>query len=148
MPRLIAILFVAGLFAGCATDGSFIKDDAPNTCGTTGWTLTTIFYGDSHIVVVPMSEIVKDTELRFLLAPVNESTDIRNFADVTVKVKGKPPHDTWFAEEEGKANLGGGTIRVCVDGTTLVAGDEIFYVVEVEDVGVLDPRARVIVRPD
>ena len=148
MPRLVAILFIAGLFAGCATDGEFIKIDEPNTCNSTGWTLTTILYGDSHIVVIPVSEVVKGAEFRFILVPTKVSTDSRDYSDVTVKVKGKRPQDAWFVEKEGKANLGDGTIRVCMDGTTLDTGDEIFYIVEVEDVGILDPRAKVIVRPD
>jgi len=147
MPRLIAMLFVAGLLAGCP-DGKFIKHNVPNTCSTTGWTLTAIHYGDSRIVVIPVSEVVKDAEFRFVLVPASERTDSKDYSDVAVKVRGKPPHDVWFEQEEGKANLGDGTIRVCIDGTTLVEGDEISYVVEVEGVGVLDPRAEVIVKPN
>lgn len=147
MLRPIAMLFIAGLLAGCF-DGKFTKDDVPNTCGTTGWTVTAIHYGDSRIVVIPVSEVVKDAELRFVLWPASEKTDSKDYADVEVKVRGKPPHDVWFEEEDGKANVGDGTIRVCIDGTTLVEGDEIFYVVEVEDVGVLDPRAKVIIKPN
>ena len=92
--------------------------------------------------------VVKDAEFRFVLAPASERTDSKDYSDVTVKVRGKPPHDVWFTQEEGKANLGDGTIRVCMDGTTLVEGEEIFYIVEVEDVGVLDPRAKVIIKPN
>lgn len=147
MLRLVTLLFVAGLLAGCP-DGRFIKKDLPNTCGTTGWTLTAIKYGDSHIVVIPVSEVVKDSEFRFVLVPNIEDGDTSDYEGVTVKVRGKPPHDVWFEEAEGKANSGDGTIRVCMDGTTLVADDEVFYVVEIENVGILDPRAKVIVRPD
>jgi hypothetical protein len=145
MLKIITILFMAGLFAGCA-DGKFIKIDEPNTCSTTGWTLTAIHYGDSRIVVIPISEVVKDAEFRFILLPADERTDSIDYKDVTVKVVGKPPHDVWFEEKEGKASAGDGTIRVCMDGPSLAEGDEIYYIVEVENVGKLDPRAKVITR--
>ena len=134
------------MLAGCA-DGKFIRIDEPNTCGTTGWTVTAIHYGDSRIVVLPVSEVVKNAEFRFVLVPARESTDTIDYRDVTVKVKGKPPNDTWFDETAGSASSGDGTIRVCVDGASLEPGDEIKYLVEVDGVGVLDPRATVIIRP-
>lgn len=146
MFRITTAVFLALLLAGCA-DGKFVRIDEPNTCGTTGWTVTAIHYGDSRIVVIPVSEVVRDAEFRFVLVPASESTDTVDYQDVMVKVKGKPPHDTWFDEAAGNASDGDGTIRVCVDGASLVPGDEIAYLVEVDGVGVLDPRATVIIRP-
>ena len=151
MPQLITIIAFAGLLTGCCTtDGEFIKKNLPNTCGTTGWTLTAIYYGDSRIAVIPVSEVVKDAEFRFILTPDGKNANNRAYSDMTVKVRGKPPHDGWFEEQEGKANEGDGTIRVCIDGPAaqLAAGSEIYYIVEVEEVGILDPRAKVIVRPE
>jgi len=145
--KTTTVVAFALLLAGCA-DGKFIKINEPNTCSTTGWTLTAIHYGDSRIVVIPVSEIVKDTEFRFILMPATETTDTIDYSNVTVTVKGKPPHDAWFEETTGEASSGDGTIRVCVDGPSLAPGDEIAYVVEVDGVGVLDPRATVIIRPN
>ena len=146
MYRTITMTFVCLLLAG-GPDGRFIKINEPNTCGTTGWTLTAVHYGDSRIVVIPVSEVVKDAEFRLVLVPASEKTDSTDYKDVTVKVRGKPPHDTWFEEEEAKASEGDGTIRVCIDGPMLDVGNEIFYIVEVEGVGILDPRATIITRP-
>lgn len=146
MFRTTTAIFLVLLLAGCA-DGKFVRVNELNTCGTTGWTVTAIHYGDSRIVVLPVSEVVKDAEFRFVLVPASKKTDTIDYRDVTVKVKGKPPHDTWFDETAGTAASGDGTIRVCVDGASLSPGDEIAYLVEVDGVGVLDPRATVIIRP-
>jgi hypothetical protein len=144
MHRLITVLLISILLAGCS-NGKFVKINAPNTCGTTGWTVTTIHYGDSHIVVLPLSKVVKDAEFRFKLVPTGPHRD--NYQGVTVKVRGKRAEDSWFEEAEGKANVDKGFIRVCVDGTSLDIGDDFFYIVEVEGVGILDPRARIITPP-
>lgn len=145
MFRTIPIILVALLLAGCP-DGRFIKINEPNTCSTTGWTLTGIHYGDSRIVVIPISEVVEDGELRFVLLPADERTDTRDYKDVTVTVVGKPPA-TWFTPKTGEASSGDGTIRVCMDDTELDPGDEFEYEVIVDTVGTLDPRATVIIRP-
>ena len=145
MHRLIAVLLITILLAGCS-NGKFVEIRAPNTCGTTGWTLTTIHYGDSHIAVLPLSQVVKGAEFRFKLVPSGPHRD--NYQGVTVKVRGKRPVDSWFEEAEGKANVDKGFIRVCVDGTSLDIGDELFYIVEVESVGILDPRATIINPPN
>ena len=147
MFRVAVIFLLAGLLGGCR-DGQFVKINEPNTCSTTGWTLTGIHYGDSRIVVIPISEVVKDAEMRFILIPADESTDTRDYKDVTVTVEGKPPHDSWFEETSGEASSGDGTIRVCIDGPSLDTGDVIEYLVKVDTVGDLDPRATVIVRPN
>lgn len=146
MFRVAAIFLLVGLLAGCR-HGEFIKINEPNTCGTTGWTLTGIHYGDSRIVVIPVSEVVEDGELRFVLLPADERTDTKDYKDVTVTVVGKPPA-SWFTPKTGKASSGDGTIRVCMDDTELDPGDEFEYEVIVDTVGVLDPRATVIIRPN
>ena len=146
MFRIAAIFLLAGLLGACR-DGQFIKINEPNTCGTTGWTLTAIHYGDSRIVVIPVSEVVENGELRFVLLPADEKTDTVDYKNVTVKVVGKPPADSWFTEKSGTANSGDGTIRVCIDDSQVNPGDEFSYEVIVDTVGILDPRATVIIRP-
>lgn len=144
MHKIITVLLFTILLAGCS-NGKFVNISVPNTCGTTGWTVTTIHYGDSHIAVLPLSKVVKDAEFRFKLVPTGPHRD--NYQGVTVKVRGKRPVDSWFEEVEGKANVDQGFIRVCVDGTSLNIDDEFFYIVEVESVGILDPRATIINPP-
>jgi hypothetical protein len=146
MIKIIPIILITALLSACP-DGRFIKIDEPNTCGTNGWTLTGIHYGDSRIVVIPISEVVEDGEFRFVLLPADEKTDTIDYKNVTVKVVGKPPADTWFTEKSGTASSGDGTIRVCIDASQVNPGDEFSYEVIVDTVGILDPRAFVIVRP-
>jgi len=141
MKRILALVLMSVLLAGC--EGKFIKKDLPNTCSSTGWTLTTIHYGDSYLAVIPISEIVDGAEWRFVLAPEDNATH----GNAIVKVRGKTSAEAWFDEEEGTANTDG-SIKVCIDSGSLSAGDTVFYDVEVDGVGELDPRGVVIIRPD
>ena len=142
MKRIFAVILMAILLAGC--EGKFIKKNVPNTCGNTGWTLTTVHYGDAYIAVIPISEIVDGAEWRFVLDPGPDSGGV-DYGDSTVKVRGKTAGG-WFDEEEGTANTDG-SIKVCIDSGSLSEGDIVFYDVEVVGLGTLDPRGRVIVRP-
>ena len=143
MIRIIALCLVPILLVGC--EGKFIKRDLPNTCGNTGWTLTTIHYGDSYIGVIPISEIVDGAEWRFVLDPGPNSGGV-DFGESVVKVRGKTG-TVWFDEQQGTANADG-SIKVCIDSGSLVEGEIVFYDVEVVGLGELDPRGRVILRPD
>ena len=142
MIRIIALFLVAALLMGC--EGKFIKKNIPNTCSTTGWTLTTIHYGDSYIGVIAVSEIVDGAEWRFILDPGSNSGGV-DYGDSVVKVRGKSGTD-WFDEQQGTANADG-SIKVCIDSGALVEGDIVFYDVEVVGLGELDPRGRVINHP-
>jgi len=147
MKRVIAILLGMIFAAGCI-DGKFIKDSVPNNCGGNGWTLTTIYYGDSRVIVIPLSEVRAGQEFRFLLLPQLKGTGATDFTNANVKVRGKrDPEDLWFTEISGNAS--NVTIFTCVK-NTLVPGDTVEYDVEVSFTGeprpraTLDPRAIVI----
>ena len=142
MKKIIAMFLVSALLMGC--DGRFVKKNVPNTCGTTGWTLTTIHYGDSYITVIPISKIVDGAEWRFILDPGKDSGGV-DYGGLTVKVRGKTGFG-WFDEEQGTADANG-SIKVCIDSGSLVEGDIVFYDVEVVGLGELDPRGRVINHP-
>ena len=143
MHKIIWMLLVTMLLAAC--DGKFIKKNVTNRCGSTGWTLTAVHYGDSRIVVIPVSEIVKDAEFRFELLPASETTDSKDYKDVEVKIRGKnSPADDWFEEISAKATDGFDALWTCVDGPSLNIDDEAYYEVEVVGVGTLDPRAKII----
>ena len=146
MLKIIWILLATMLLAAC--DGKFIKRSVTNRCDTTGWTLTAVHYGDSRIVVIPISEIVKDAEFRFELLPASKTTDSKDYKDVEVKIRGKrSPDDDWFEEISAKATDGVGALWTCIDGASLNTGDDAYYEVEVVGVGTLDPRAKIIIRP-
>lgn len=140
MKTIISVLAISVLLVGC--DGRFIKRDLPNTCGNTGWTLTTIHYGDSYLAVIPISEIVDGAEWRFVLDPQDDAT----YGNAIVKVRGKTAAESWFLEQQGTASADG-SIKVCITGAGLSEGDIVFYDIEVDGVGKLDPRGRVIIRP-
>jgi len=147
VKKTAAILLGMMLLAGCK-DGLFIKPNTLNNCGTTGYTLTTVLYGDSHIVVIPLSEVVAGSEFRFALVSELGGRGSASFDNATVKIRGKRnPEDNWFAEISGKAS--DKTIFTCID-SSLVAGDTVEYDVEVgfpaepRPRATLDPRAKVI----
>jgi len=147
MKKTVAVLLSAIFMAGCA-DGRFIKPGVKNSCGGTGWTLTAIHYGDSRIVVIPLSEVKAGAEFRFVLLPQRKGRGASDFSNAVVKVRGKrDPQDLWFKEASGKAS--DVTIFTCVD-KSLMPGDTVEYDVEVMFDGeprpraTLDPRAIVI----
>jgi|GEM_PF-4035957 len=146
MHRIIWILLATMLLAAC--NGKFIKRNVPNNCGSKGWTLTAIHYGDSRVIVIPLSEVEAGAEFRFALLPQLKGHGAADFTNATVKVRGKrDPEDLWFTEISGKAS--DVTIFTCVK-DTLAPGDTVEYDVEVSFVGepnpraTLDPRAIVI----
>ncbi len=147
MQKSVAILLSVSFLAACA-DGKFIKPNSPNQCGGSGWTLTTVFYGDSHILVIPLSEVKAGSEFRFVLIPQLKGRGATDFSNATVKIRGKrDPEDLWFTEISGTA--ASGTIFTCVK-NTLTTSDIVEYDVEVSFTGeprpraTLDPRAIVI----
>jgi len=149
VKKTIAILLGVMLLAGCK-DGMFVKPNKANKCGTTGYTLTTILYGDSHIVVIPLSEVVAGSEFRFALVTKEKGIGALDFANATVKIRGKRnPEDNWFTEISGKAS--DGTIFTCID-SSLTTADTVEYDVEIgfpsepRPRALLDPRAKVINR--
>ncbi len=150
MKKTVAILIGIALLSGCSTDGKFINPNTPNNCGSTGYTLTTILYGDSYIVVIPLSEVVAGSEFRFALVSDLGGRGARSFDSAIVKIRGKRnPEDDWFTEIFGTAS--DVTIFTCVDGS-LTTTDTVEYDVEVgfaaepRPRATLDPRAKVINR--
>lgn len=148
MNKATLILFSGFLFAGCVSDGGFHpKPITGGPCGdVSGFTLTAIAYGDSSLVVVPISKIRPDTEWRFELAPITKPSDTVDYRNANVKIIGKP--STAMPGQNDWINVGGqkgtdGTLTECVP-ATLPIGNTYEYFVEVEFVGTLDPRANVI----
>ncbi len=151
MKRITLILVCSFLFSGCVTDGGF--NSGPilgGPCGATvaGYTSTVIAYGDSTLVVVPISKIRPNTEWRFELVPITKPSDAIDYKNVKVEVIGKPstvmtpgPND-WINVSGEKSTSSKGVLTLCVPATLPLNSYE--YLVEVDSVGKLDPRARVI----
>jgi hypothetical protein len=154
MPRISLMLLIAVLAAGCV-DGRFHKKafTSPDCGAVTGYTYTGIVYGDSKLVVIPISNIQPGTEWRFYLKPIIQTGDPDDYNTVNVKITGKDPADppapadanNWISTDGDYASAGTGRLRYiteCVPPTVAV-GDKFQFMVEVAEVGELDPRANV-----
>lgn len=151
MKRIALVLLFSFSFAACVTDGRFYP--GPITGGpcpgtVTGYTLTVIAYGDSTLAVIPISKINPNSEWRFELAPITKSGDPEDYRNANVNIVGKPsttmspgPND-WINVSGEKSVAKDGVLTECVPATLL--NDTYEYFVEVEFVGTLDPRAKVI----
>lgn len=157
MRRLLCIFVSAACVAGCA-DGRFHKKSitggaCPGT--VSGYTYTGIVYGESHLVVIPLSKIRAGTEWRFYLLPTDRprGSSASALSMRTVTVDGKPAGpapppgaNQWiFTAGDFSGGMPAGNVRYisqCVP-ATLNEGDEFQYLVDVEGIGTLDPRARV-----
>ncbi len=156
MQRITAILLTALIIAGC--DGTFRTrtfNSAVCNKEVTGFTATAILYADSKLVVIPISNIRPDTEWRFILEPrlLGSADSTEDFKDKTVTITGKrSPDDDWIntAGPGGTAITGtfnsatNNMLTACVNIPANTPDDtQYYYVVDIVDVGELDPRARV-----
>lgn len=152
---MYTLVFVV-IAAGCV-DGRFHKKTitggaCPGT--VSGYTYTGIVYGESHLVVIPLSKIRAGTEWRFYLLPTDRSRGSSSTALASRKViiDGKPagplppgPNQWILTDGDFAGGTPAGNVRYlsqCVP-ATLVEGEEFEYLVDVEGIGTLDPRARV-----
>jgi len=156
MPRIIIILLAIALLAGCV-NGRFNSKVIPSAaCGSNvdGYTVTYIGYGDSKLVIIPLSKIRLDTEWRFILKPIQlgKSVSGDDYKDKIVKITGKRPADAWIDTAAAGGNQISGTYNGSVDHTLSACvkilpvpavGTPVYFVVDVQDIGTLDPRADV-----
>jgi hypothetical protein len=138
MKRICLLVSALATFTGCAKEGQLILDSAANKCDNNGYTFTAIHYGDSRIVVLPLSNIGAGYEWRFHLLPQPGGMGADAYKDSLVTVTGGAGGE-WL-NTSGKYNLGS-VITICVP--LSAAGSEFKYDVTVVDVGMLDPRAKV-----
>jgi len=150
MPRLITVLLISVIFAGC--DGTFRSrpfQSAACNARVEGYTATYVAYGDSKLVVIPLSKIHENTEWRFILRPLDignarSGIDFKNLM-VTIKGKRSPGPDDWI-DVSGTYNGSAAdkhTLVECVKPPVGLTGTEYTYLVTVEEVGKLDPRGRI-----
>jgi hypothetical protein len=167
MKRLLILACMAPLFAGC--DGRFIKDDFlsseclenGNRLNLEGYTVTAIAYGDSHLVVIPVSKLRPNSEFRFKLLPESKKkTDEFNWVNAWVEISSEDDQvgDDDDMKPSNWLNVAGshsgddGWLVACVP--DLEVGREIKYKVSVwanqadsatePALGILDPRAVLI----
>ncbi len=162
MQRLIVLLAGMLTIVGCGPDGQFRRSAITSgPCGNvSGYTYTAVAYGDSHLIVVPVSHIRPNTEWRFYLRPKRRGTDPAgvDYRNVNVTITGKfpgasPPPDRndWIdvpPQSWSGTTTPGRYLVECVptqysNGNPIQSGDQFEFIVKVDSVGELDPRADV-----
>ena len=140
MRKLLLILFTPFVVTACVT-GPYAMVES---CPVAGSKLVTVHYGDSQIKVTPANvRIHQGKMLNFKLNGENKAGDPVgvNYKDVAVTIVGKTTEGKSWLWVVGSDNATG-TLSVCVpEGEERVV--EYSYLVKVDKVGVLDPRATV-----
>ena len=157
MKKMLILVCLTPLFAAC--DGRFIKNeflsseclDGGQRLTLEGYTVTGVTYGDSHLVVIPVSKIHPNSEFRFKLIPQKNKTDEFDWQDAWVAISSDDDDSdspaNWL-DVSGSHSANDGWLVACVP--DLEAGRTIKYKVSVSEtsvspeLGMLDPRADVI----
>lgn len=141
MKNLSSLLLALFMFAGCATDGMPVRDNNATTCENKGLvTRTNIQYGDSRLFVTPLSHIRRGYEWTFNLVPQQSNGDPADYPDSEVIIKGDASAPWLDLKGRNKENR---TLTICVP-ANLDPESEFKFDVTVENVGYLDPRAKVL----
>ena len=140
MRPTMTLLATLMLFSGCANSGKLILSSVPNSCGSVGHTFTWIKYGDSHLGALATSNIGRNAEWRFRLIP-DSRPGPTPYTDAIVTITGKTPADSWVnISGQHSANP---VLILCVP-NAITVGSQVNYMIDVQWVGVLDPRAEVV----
>lgn len=140
---LIPGLGLALALGACATPGQHSASARYSIECTAGGTFVNVQYGDSRLQVHPIANVHRGAALEFRLKPDRRRSDETDYEKVKVAIRGaegKAPPAEWIDVEGSYADTGG-TLVVCVPED--VAVDTYYYMIEVEKVGMLDPRADV-----
>ncbi len=159
MQKRLIILLACAVLAGCR-DGQFIRDAFTSSAcsGSTfsGYTLTGLTYGDSQMVVLPVSTIRPESEFRIKLIPQTRPTDPPvNYKDVVITIDSTDddadtPAD-WLKATGSFNSATGGWLTMCVPPAGGLTRSTYKFSVKMtdtaatpdEDLGWLDPRADV-----
>jgi len=140
MRTLLLMLITPLLLTACVTPGNPSKSGGLIACGS-GHTPVNIKYGDSQITVnPPLSKVKQNSTLVFNLVPNKQANDRVDYEKVLVTIEGKTADSDWInASGTYDADK---KLNVCVDPSQSV--DVYEYLVKVDGVGQIDPRADVI----
>lgn len=131
--RSVLTLPLAALAAACATPGQYTESRSISTACPTGSTFVNILYGDSYLkVVAPKANVKRNSAFELRLRPSP------GFEGKQVTIKGKTANDSWLDKHSKNAD---GKLLICVPPDQALG--QYYYLVQVEDVGTLDPRADV-----
>ena len=134
--KSIILLTVLGLGA-CETMSMMGDSPTPTTCGEPGGgiTPTNVTYDEARIQATPVTKIRAGKKWKIKLNGVGTSLDT-----AIVTITGKLPGDTWVTAAGREADS---PLFICVP-DTLSVGDQIYFSINVQFVGMLDPRADVV----
>ena len=147
MQRIVLILLAAMLITACSNGQPKKSSFQSTACNrpVLGYTRTAIHYGDSRIIVLPVSKVRANTEFRIHLVPKRRSkTDQVDYDTIIVTVTGKSAQSSWISGSGDYRTANSGMIVVgCVPQGAAV-GTTYEFKVEVPGVGIIDPRAGVV----
>lgn len=149
MSRISITQATAIAIAACLTLSASAEVTVPQSCGEPAAN-TNIIYRDSHLQATPVTRIVPGKFWRFKLTTPNypEEEEFQGayapvaYDDAIVTIKGKTggPGDKWL---HVSGTLKNSPLTVCVP-DWLEAGQTVFFIVEVQGLGTLDPRGDVV----
>jgi hypothetical protein len=158
MKKIWIMIFLAPLLSACP-DGRFVKKSfISNACGGgafEGYTVTLVHYGDSRLMIIPISKIEPNAELRFQLVPKVRDTDGATvFKDAFVSIDSDDDDldsTVDWLKASGTFNANSGALTVCIPPTLVNSSYKYKVTVSYpsaaasDAIGMLDPRADVIV---
>ena len=134
MGKALLLSVLAVTLTACATPGEYSASRSISTQCADGSTFVNVDYGDSNIRVNPVANVKRNGALEFRLRAD------QGYEDKLVTISGKAAKDGWISasgSDDGRDNK----LIVCIPSAQ--AEGTYYYLVRVEDVGTLDPRANV-----
>jgi hypothetical protein len=134
MGKALLLSVLAVTLTACATPGKYSASRSISTQCADGSTFVNVDFGDSNVKVNPVANVKRNAALEFRLRAG------QGYEDKLVTIRGKAAKDGWISasgSDDGRDNK----LIVCVPSEQ--AEGTYYYLVQVEDVGTLDPRANV-----
>lgn len=134
IEKAMILALLTATLAACATPGKFSESRSISAECPGGSAFVNVDYGDSFLKVNAVANTQLGGALEFRLR------GLPGYEDHLVTISGKAPKDNWISasgSESGRDNK----LIVCVPPD--LDPDSYYYLVQVEDVGTLDPRVDV-----
>jgi hypothetical protein len=145
MIRIFLLLVIIAVLGACTNGRPRNVTFDSTVCGgeVKGLTLTAVHYGDSRMIVLPISKVRRNTELQFMLIPKRQSSDNKAFDSIKVEIKGSNADSAWIGVNKSFGEAAKGMVVAgCVPNDPI--DTEYEFDITVPGVGFLDPRAKVV----
>jgi hypothetical protein len=141
MRNLMLILLTPLALTACDLNGQDSQTNVFLDCGSAHSTPIQLHYGDSQIKVTAVTKTKRKRTLVFHLHPDKQPTDQTDYETVNVTIEGKTPDAQWINVDGTYDGSAQNQLEVCVPENVAIKVYE--YIVKVDGVGQLDPRADV-----